>query len=227
MKYAVTLLLASMLASSIEAAVAVRFSYAGEKVANQPAIKLSFRISDAGVISMDASTKSRNPEVIAAVDAWDNENMGSVEDEALFGKSFSLTAFAENEQGPGFPPVALWPDDGGVLGVGGHNARRIDGQVVKDGRNLERMIWTLEGDVVLHLLNFACGSGVHNGGIILESPALEMRTGPLGKNKTANWNIPAGAVSISDGQKLIFKADPDLKNGAGLAGLAFEVTVKE
>jgi hypothetical protein len=224
MKYLFAILLAAILVSSMEAAVAVRFSYTGPDVANQPALKLSFQISDTGVISMDASTKRRNPEVIAAVDAWDNEDMGAVEDKALFGKSFSLTAFAENEQGPGFPPVALWADDGGVLGVGGHNARRIDGQVVKNGRNLERLIWTLEGDVALHLLNFACGSGVHNGGIILESPDREMRTGPMGKNKTANWNIPAGAVSISGGQKLIFKADPDLKNGAGLVGLAFEVT---
>jgi hypothetical protein len=225
MKPTYALILACLLASSVEAAVAVRFSYAGEEVANQPALKLSFQISDTGVISLDASTKSRKPEVIAAVDAWDNEDMGSVKDEALFGKSFSLTAFAENEKGL-FPPVALWPDDGGVLGVGGHNARRIDGNM-NAGSNLERLIWSLEGDVVLHLLNFACGSGANNGGIILEGPSSEMRTGPLGKNKTANWNIPAGTVSISDGQRLIFKADPDLKNGAGLAGLAFEVTVKE
>jgi len=227
MKTLVAILLAGVLTSVVDAAVAVRFTYTGAEVANHPGLKLTFKISETGVISLDASTRSRKPEAIAAVDAWDKENIGAVEDKALFGKSFTLTALAENENGPGFPPIALWNDDGGVLGVGGQNARRIDGQVVKVGRNLERMIWTLEGDVVLHILNFACASGVHNGGIILESPVREMRTGPMGNNKTANWNIPAGAVTIAGGQQLIFKADPDLKNGAGLAGFVFEVASPE
>lgn len=224
MKPVTSFLMFVCLSSLHGAAVAMKFSYAGDGVVNQPSIEFLFKVSETGVLSLDATSGNRNARARAASDNWDNADLGTLEDEALFGKEFKLTVYAENEQGM-FPPVAIWADDGGVLGVGGHNSRRIDGQVLKSGRNLERMIWRLEGDVTLKVLNFACASGVHNGGIILEGPENEVRTGTMKGNTTANWNLPEGLMTVSNGETLIFKADPDLKNGAGLAGIVFDVVV--
>lgn len=227
MKALTTLLIFLGCVTAAHAVVTVRFSCDAEQVINQPSLKLAFSINEAGVVTLDASTRNRSPQAVEAVDAWDSDQVGVVEDPALYGKQFVLTAYAENESGNGFPPIALWSDDGGVLGVGGHNSRRIDGQLVNAPRNLEKLVWILEGDVVLNLVNFGCGSGTGNGGIIMEGPDNEMRTGPMRKNTAANWNIPLGYVKVANRQQLIFKADPSLANGAGLAGMVFVVSAPE
>jgi hypothetical protein len=211
---------------SAQGTVTLRFSHDGEDVVRNRTIKLDFTISDEGVVSLDASTRSPDPKAAVAVDKWDNDHIATVEDQDLFGKSFSLQCFGENEKGD-FPPIILHPNGGGVLGIGGHNSARIDGTGIKTGPNKEKMSWVLTGNVKLVILNFACGFAQNNSGIIVEDADTIMRTGEMRKNKAANWNIPPGELSLVDGQHLIFTADPDIMQGAGLAGFVFEIASPE
>jgi hypothetical protein len=226
MKTLVLFISMAVLLCSAQAAVAIRFSHDAEGNIPNRSIKLDFAISETGVVSLDASTQSGNPLAAAAVDKWDNDNIATVEEQALYGKSFSLQSFTENEKG-GFPPLILRPEEGGILGIGGHNPGRIDGTGLKSGPNKETLSWVLSGGVKLVIVNFACGLGVNNSGIIVEDADSELRTGPMKKNQAANWDIPRGMLTLEDGERLVFKADPDLMQGAGLVGFVFDIESSE
>ncbi|NDV61585.1 hypothetical protein G0Q06_03900 [Puniceicoccales bacterium CK1056] len=226
MKSLVVFLSLSVFLSSSQAAIPVLFSYDGTEAVRNRSIKLDFSINDEGVVSLDASTQSPDTHANVAVDKWDNENIGTVEDKSLFGKSFSLQSFGENEKG-GSPPLILRPEEGGVLGVGGHNPGRIDGTGIKTGPNKEKMSWVFSGDVELVLMGFSCGLVTNNSGIIVEDADSDMRTGPLKIGTPAKQDILQGTLSLVDGEKLVFKADPDLMQGAGLVGFDFEIKSPE
>ena len=98
-----------------------------------PKITLQFKVGVAGQVALDASTISTNPDNIAAVDEWDNDNIGNTSLQSVWGKSFTfiLTSNKRLQLGNG----------GGGIGCQGTNQRRIDQM------GAESVYFILEGNV--------------------------------------------------------------------------------
>jgi len=97
-------------------------------------VTLNFRIDDAGLISLNASSKNINEDVQKVVNAWDSDSVGTTDNAALFGKRFSLVASTNKR-------LQCRLASGGGLGVQGRNQWRMD-----DG-GVEFIYFTLFGDV--------------------------------------------------------------------------------
>jgi hypothetical protein len=102
-------------------------------------LTFAYTIGAAGKISLDASTGSDFQDNIDLVNSWDSDSVGTTENAALFGKSFSLTATTNNR---------IQVGSGGGMGVQGRNQWRFD-----DG-GTEYVYFTLEGDAGLEVLQF-------------------------------------------------------------------------
>ena len=185
-------------------------------------ITLSFSINSAGVISLDASTTSANGAFSTMVAEWDESNVGSVANPALFGKSFTLVGTQS-----GGANLTISELGGGGIGIQGENSNRIDGLNYGTGDTSstpETLTWTLTAPVGLELT-------VKNWSYI-EGVGGDMRV----SNGTANSDFPnmvnaTGSLALNDlplanGQSLTFKEIPGIgaTTGAGIAGFSFAVT---
>ncbi|VGO12807.1 Arylsulfatase [Pontiella desulfatans] len=87
-------------------------------------IRLDYSVDGSGIVSLDASTSSSDPEAIAVVDGWDGAT-ALFTNPVVFNSTFSLTLDAITETGGG--RVALAETAPGGLGIQGQNSSRIDG----------------------------------------------------------------------------------------------------
>lgn len=203
----------------------VVFSYAGTNLnfATGESLTLDFSIDGSGVVSLDASTSNTNAAQIAAADAWDSSDVGFITNSALFGKTFSLVGTAERDAAAG--AIILWSTDGGVLGVSGQNSGRIDGAGLATNA-LESLAWTVSGDVTVDFTSFAHGN-IHtgDGGIkLMDSDTTELFDFTVVGTPV---DLTGLGFSVGAGQALVFSADTNFVNGAGLAGFSFDISAAQ
>lgn len=185
-------------------------------------ITLGFSINSAGVISLDASTTSTNGAFPTMVAEWDESNVGSVANPALFGKSFTLVGTQS-----GGANLTISELGGGGIGIQGENSNRIDGLNYGTGdtnSTPETLTWTLTAPVGLELTlknwSYIEGAGgdmrISNGTTNSDFPNMVNATGTLALN-----DLP-----LANGQSLTFKEIPGIgaTTGAGIAGFSFAVT---
>lgn len=108
-------------------------------------LTLDFTIDAAGKISLDASTGNDNADVVAVVDSWDSDDVGSTDNATLFNKTFSLEVES---------PQRLQCAKEGGLGIQGRNQWRFDDGIAND----EQATFTLSGDVGLQFISFKYNS---------------------------------------------------------------------
>jgi hypothetical protein len=108
-------------------------------------LTLDFTIDAAGKISLDASTGNDNADVVEVVNSWDNPNVGSTDNAALFNQTFSLEVTT---------PQRLQCDEAGGLGIQGRNQWRFDDGIAND----EQAIFVLSGEVGLEFISFKYNS---------------------------------------------------------------------
>ena len=97
-------------------------------------LNLNFQIANDGDISLDASSKNLNEDVQRVVNAWDSDSVGTTDNTALYGKSFSLLATTDRR-------IQCQLNKGGGLGTQGRNQWRMD------DRGAESIYFVLYGDV--------------------------------------------------------------------------------
>ncbi len=97
-------------------------------------LNLNFQIANDGDISLDASSKNLNEDVQRVVNAWDSDSVGTTDNAALYGKSFSLLATTDRQ-------IQCQLNKGGGLGTQGRNQWRMD------DRGAESIYFVLYGDV--------------------------------------------------------------------------------
>jgi arylsulfatase A-like enzyme len=185
-------------------------------------ISLGFTISGSGVVSLDASTSSTNTTFSATVAEWDNPNVGSVVNPALFGQSFTLIGSQA-----GGANLTITELGGGGIGIQGENSNRVDG--LNYGTNdvnstPETLSWTLSAPPGLTLAvkswSYVDGAGgdirVSNGTTNSDFPNL---SGATGTRTLAD--IPLGT-----GQALTFREITGIgaTTGAGIAGFSFSIS---
>ena len=104
-------------------------------------LSLAFTIDAAGKISMDATTGNENASVVAVVDSWDSDSLGSTDNATLFDKTFALSVSSSGR--------IQCDSDGGMggLGVQGRNQWRID------DLGKEKLYFILSGDVGLEFVS--------------------------------------------------------------------------
>jgi hypothetical protein len=153
-------------------------------------LSLKFTINDAGVISLDATSKNINEDVQKVVNGWDSDTVGITDNAALFGKSFALVATTGGDV-----RLQCRQASGGGLGVRGKNQWRLD-----DG-GAEMMYWTLFGDVGVEFTSIAYNDFNDDGGngnfrlmdfdsdttVYLDSPQL---------SGDSLFTLPDGAISM-------------------------------
>ncbi len=105
-------------------------------------VNLNFQIGNDGEISLNASSKNLNEDVQKVVNAWDSDSVGITDNQALFGKSFSLVIETDRR-------VQCRQTGGGGLGTQGRNQWRID------DRGAESVYFILYGDVGVEFTSFA------------------------------------------------------------------------
>jgi hypothetical protein len=201
--------------------VNVTFPYAGSNLGANQQLILDFVIGTNGIVSLDASTTSTNTTAIDAVNGWDSADVGYITNTALFGKTFSLTAASANENG-GTPGITIWSNDGGLVAVQGQNSGRIDGAGLAT-QNLERLTWTLSGDVTLDFTGFSYANAHPNGVVQLSDFDTEVLYGPYGVT-AGRQGIDGDGFSIGAGGGLVFAAVTNTAEGLGLAGLSFDIS---
>jgi len=108
-------------------------------------LTLDFTIDAAGKISLDASTGNDNADVVAVVDSWDSDDVGSTDNAAFFNKTFSLEVES---------PQRLQCAKEGGLGIQGRNQWRFDDGIAKD----EQASFILSGEVGLEFISFKYNS---------------------------------------------------------------------
>ena len=113
---------------------------------DDPYVEFAFTIGATGQIGLDVITPTTDPDVVAALDAWDDPAIGATTNADLYGKSFSLILTAESRMQLG---VGESGNKGGI-GVRGKNQRRID----DEGENNEWMQFELTGDVGIDFVRF-------------------------------------------------------------------------
>ena len=184
-------------------------------------ITLGFSISGSGVVSLDASTTSTNSTFVATVAEWDNPNVGSVINPALFGQTFTLTGSQS-----GGSNVTITELGGGGIGIQGENSNRVDGLNYGTGDTTstpETLTWTLNAPAGLTLAfkswSYVEGSGgdmrVSNGTTNSDFPNMSGATGTL-----ALADLP-----LANGQSLTFREITGIGSttGAGIAGFTFAI----
>jgi arylsulfatase A-like enzyme len=184
-------------------------------------ITLGFTISGSGVVSLNASTASTNTTFSATVDEWDNSNVGSVVNPALFGKSFTLIGSQS-----GGANLTITELGGGGIGIQGENSNRVDGLNYGTGdtnSTPETLTWTLSAPPGLTLAlkswSYVEGSSgdlrVSNGTTNSDFPNLSGATGTR-----ALADLPLG-----NGQALTFREIIGIGSttGAGIAGFTFSI----
>jgi hypothetical protein len=102
-------------------------------------LTFAYSIGATGKISLDASTGSDFQANIDLINSWDSDSVGTTENAALFGKSFSLIATTNKR---------IQCGTGGGLGIQGRNQWRFDDM------GTEYIYFTLEGDAGLEVLQF-------------------------------------------------------------------------
>lgn len=185
-------------------------------------ITLGFSISNAGVISLDASTTSTNGAFPAMVAEWDNAYVGSVANPALLEKSFTLTGSASGGSGN----LSISELGGGGIGIQGENSNRVDGLNYGTGDTTstpETLTWTLSAPASLELVfkSWSCieGAGgdirVSNGTTDSDFPNMTDATGTL----------ILSDLPLANGESLTFKEIPRMgaTTGAGISGFTFAV----
>lgn len=206
--------------------VDVEFSYADANMnfGTGGSLSLDFSINGSGVVSLDASTSNTNAAQIAAANAWDSSDVGFITNSALFSKTFSLVGTAQTETGAG--AISMWSNDGGILGVVGQSAGRIDGANVPTGtNNLESLIWTMSGDVTVDFTAFAHGNTHPAAGIkLMDSDTTQLLDlAALG----TPVDLTGLGFSVGAGQSLSFNADTNFLDGAGIAGFSFDISASQ
>jgi arylsulfatase A-like enzyme len=184
-------------------------------------ITLGFTISGSGVVSLNASTSSTNTTFSATVNEWDNPNVGSVVNPALFGQSFTLTGSQAGGSG-----LTITELGGGGIGIQGENSNRVDGlnYGTNDANSTpETLSWTLSAPPGLTLAvkgwSYVEGSAgdirVSNGTINSDFPNL---SGATGTRTLAD--LPLG-----NSQALSFREIPAIgaTTGAGISGFTFAI----
>ncbi|MEJ2005608.1 MAG: hypothetical protein P8X57_11730, partial [Cyclobacteriaceae bacterium] len=104
-------------------------------------LTLDFTMDATGTISLDASTGNDNPDVVAVVDSWDSDNVGSTDNADFFNQTFSLEVVT---------PQRLQCAKEGGLGIQGRNQWRFDDGIAND----EQATFILSGDVGLQFISF-------------------------------------------------------------------------
>jgi hypothetical protein len=205
-----------------EPGVDVTFPHAGSNFGDNQQLVLDFEIGTNGIISLDASTTSTNSTAIDAVNGWDSDDVGYITNTALFGKTFSLTAAAANENSA-TAPITIWHNDGGLVAVQGQNSGRIDGAGLAT-QNLERLTWTLSGDVTLDFTGFSYANAHPANGVVqLSDWDTEVLYGPYGVS-AGKQIIASDGFSIGAGQGLVFAAVTNTTDGLGLGGVSFDIS---
>ncbi|MCU0749452.1 MAG: hypothetical protein MUF13_07905, partial [Akkermansiaceae bacterium] len=185
-------------------------------------ITLGFSINGSGVVSLDASTTSANSTFSATVAEWDNPNVGSVVNPALFGQSFTLTGSQT-----GGAALTITELGGGGIGSQGENSNRIDGLNYGTGdtnSTPETLTWTLSAPPGLTLAlkswSYVEGGGgdirVSNGTIDSDFPNLSGATGAR----------TLAEIPLANSQALTFREIPGIgaTTGAGIAGFTFSIS---
>jgi hypothetical protein len=108
-------------------------------------LTLDFTIDGAGKISLDASTGNENADVVAVVDGWDSDDVGSTDNADFFNQTFSLEVVT---------PQRLQCGKEGGLGIQGRNQWRFDDGISND----EQATFILGGDVGLEFISFKYNS---------------------------------------------------------------------
>jgi arylsulfatase A-like enzyme len=185
-------------------------------------ITLGFSINSTGVIALDASTTSTNGAFPNMVAEWDDTNVGSVVNPALFGQSFTLTGSQS-----GGASLTITELGGGGIGIQGENSNRVDGLNYGTGdvnSTPETLSWTLTAPAGLELnfksWSYVDGNGgdmrISNGAVNSDFPNLSGATGTL----------PLGDLPLANGQSLTFREIPGIGSttGAGIAGFTFALS---
>jgi hypothetical protein len=108
-------------------------------------LTLDFTIDATGTISLDASTGNDNPDVVAVVDSWDRDTVGSTDNADFFNQTFSLEVES---------PQRIQCAKEGGLGIQGRNQWRFDDGIAQD----EQATFTLSGEVGLQFISFKYNS---------------------------------------------------------------------
>jgi hypothetical protein len=212
----------ALAAAVARADVAVDFNWDGSNLNALQTLTLDFAVGLSGTVSLDAATGSSDAEDIAAVDAWDSADVGSVTNPAFFGASFSLSSVTASETGQN---ITLWSNDGGVLAIQGQNSGRIDGQGLAPPKP-ESLGWTFSGEdpgMKLRFTSFSCGNA-HAAGALRLSDADTETVCAMGTSDPVTFDIAGAGFLLADGEALTFAADTNSNEGAGLAGFAFELS---
>ena len=209
--------------STAYADVTVSFTNSTVNASQIQPVTLKFSVNGSGVVSLDASTGSTNAANIAVVDAWDTANAGTVASPDLYNSTFTLVASGSNANG-GTPPLHCWTNNGGVLGVGGHNSGRIDGGGLVPP-NVETMRWTaITEAAIIEFKSVAYNNSVNGTGMIISAP---------GVSTTQSIDSTPGSVDLT-GTGDVFLLDNATSidfttNGSGgysLTGFTISITPK-
>lgn len=189
---------------------------------NSATITLDFAIDSSGVISLDASTNSLMGNFSALVNEWSSDNIGSVSDASLLGKSFSLTGRNFGAGGN----LAISELGGGGIGIQGENSNRVDGQNYGAGNlksDPETLGWTLNAppglEVVFKSWSYIEGN---NGDMRVSVGTVERDFANL---IDATGTLALADLPLANRESLIFKEIPGMgpTTGAGISGFTFAV----
>jgi hypothetical protein len=196
-------------------------------------ISYNFTVDGSGNVTLDAEAVSTDANATNTVNSWDGA-VGTVTDAALYNTSFTLTAqgYRRVNDGSSYAStdISMDGEDGGGIGVFGQNGSLIDGATLAT-TNLEQIVWTLSGNVVLDFSSFDYGDW---GG----SPDIELSTGATNvtylnipttepADVALNMDISSVGFSIGNGESLTFAAPADASNGISIAGLNFTASIPE
>ena len=189
-------------------------------------LTLYFQINDVGKISLDAFSGSKDSLVMAVVDRWDSDSVGTTDAASLFGYSFALVATSGTDR-----LQCGWAETGpfGGLGIQGKNQRRID------DAGTEFLYLELKGEVGLEFTSFAyndVNTGIGNIAnlrfIDYDSDETYFIDKPFLTNDTV-YTLPAGVISMRNSMDSITVTNSDTiatsdgNEGARLYGLTFNV----
>ena len=176
-------------------------------------LTLSFSVDGGGNVTLDASTTQTIPATIDAVNAWDG-NVGTISYTGAFGTVFALVVNDVGGSG-----LKLTDNGGGVLGVGGLNAWRIDNPGVESV--------TMDATVPGAALDFQTISWAHRANITVDMLVVAPSGSATNSlpSISGTWDVSADDLAVEDGEQLALENVDlgDVQDGYGLAGISFDV----
>lgn len=220
--------------SVVEPGVEISISFDCETGTNRLAgienITLAYSIDGSGNISLNAGTTDSGApaEAVTEINTWDG-SVGTTTNSSLFNTSFTLTGTAKGTTTNGVERVKDIRMDSSrstrpVLGVTGENSSRIDGWSALGGPELESILWTLSStNIGLEFTAFDADNTGSSAALRVSDSDSTVLLLNLTNGETRS--LDDQGMLITNGEAVIFSAEANVTNGAGLAGLTFNVFI--